>query len=78
VTAKERGLAIARVLEARFNLSVFEEWKRKDPQRWNSARNDMGRGIYGQAIREQARLQAVPDDQLAGEVAAIARASPVQ
>jgi len=78
VTAKERGLAIARVLEARFNLSVFEEWKRKDPERWNAARNDIGRGIYGQAMREKARLQAVPDDQLEGEFAALVRAAPFQ
>jgi hypothetical protein len=30
----------------------------------------MGRGIYGQAIREKRRLQTVPDDQLMAESAA--------
>lgn len=71
LTAKERGLAIARVLEARFSLSIFEEMKSKDPRRWHSDRNDMGRGIYGEAIREKRRLQAVPDDNLEAELAAI-------
>jgi hypothetical protein len=51
--------------------------KRKDTRRWNSKRNDMGRGIYGQAIREMRRLQAVPDEELNAESAAINRALPV-
>jgi hypothetical protein len=60
------------VLEARFSLTVFEEQKRKDPEGWNSARNAMGRGIYSQALREKARLEAVSDDLLEREFAAIA------
>ncbi len=71
LSAEQRGLAIARVLEARFSLSVFEEMKREDPRRWHADRNDMGRGIYGEAIREKRRLHSVPDDHLEAELAAI-------
>jgi hypothetical protein len=55
-------------VEARFSLSVFEEMKRKDPHAWKSRRNDMGRGIYAQAIREKRRLQQVSDDELRAEL----------
>jgi hypothetical protein len=71
LSASDRKLAIARILEARFSLSLFEEMKSNDTQRWNSTRNDIGRGIYGQAIRERLRLQAVPDGELNAESAAI-------
>jgi hypothetical protein len=68
----QRALDIRRILDARFSLSVFEEWQRSDPAWWDSARNDMGRGIYGEALRELARLQAASDDTLDAELAAIA------
>jgi hypothetical protein len=55
-------------VEARFSLSAFEEMKRKDPHAWKSRRNDMGRGIYAQAIREKRRLQQVSDDELRAEL----------
>lgn len=71
LSAGKRRVAIARIVEARFSLSIFEEMKRKDPRSWKSKANDMCRGIYAQAILEKQRLQAVPDDELRAESAAI-------
>jgi hypothetical protein len=69
----QRALEIRRILDARFSLSVFEEWRRRDPAGWGSARNDMARGLYGQALRELARLEAASDDTLDAELADLAR-----
>ena len=68
MTAGESAAAVERIVEARFSLSVFEEMKRKDARGWNSRRNDMGRGIYAQAMREKQRLQQVCDDELRAEL----------
>ena len=73
LSAVRRRAAIARIVEARFSLSIFEEMKRKYPRSWKSKANDMCRGIYAQAILEKERLQAVPDDELRAESAAISR-----
>jgi hypothetical protein len=70
LTTRARKRAIGEILEARFTLGAFEATRRNDPPYWASPRNDMGRGIYGQAIREKRRLQTVPDDQLMAESAA--------
>lgn len=70
MTADERRLAIRRILDARFSLSTFERM-RQDAAHWNSPRNDMARGLYGEAIREMQRLETAPDDHLAAEIAAI-------
>jgi hypothetical protein len=66
-----RALQIRRILDARFSLSGLEEWKKKDPAWWSSASNDMGRGIYEQAMREAQRLESVSDGALDAELAAI-------
>jgi hypothetical protein len=71
MTASERRLAIRRILEARFSLSAFERM-RQDAAHWDSPRNDMARGLYGEAMREMQRLEAAPDQHLAAEMAAIA------
>lgn len=68
---------IAEILEARFSLSAFEAARRADPAYWASARNDMGRGIYDEAMREKERLQALPDALLEAETAAIRNALQV-
>ena len=73
-TRKGRSHTIGEILEARFNVSAFEDIRRTNPGFWESPRNDMGRGIYGEAMREKQRLQSVPDEQLANEAAAIRRA----
>lgn len=67
-----RGLEIQRILDARFSLSGLEEWKRTDPTWWHSKSNDMGRGIYGEAMRERRRLEAATDRTIEAELAAIA------
>jgi hypothetical protein len=70
--AARRALRIRRILDGRFSLSALEEWKGNDPEWWNSTRNDMGRGLYGEAMREQRRLEAATEDELNAELAAIA------
>lgn len=70
--AAPRELRIRSILDRRFSLSALEEWKRNDPQWWNSARNEMGRGFYGEAMRELRRLEAVTEDELEAELAAVA------
>ena len=71
--AAQRALDIRRILDARFSLSAMEEWKRNDAGWWSSKRNDMGRGIYGQAMRQLRRLEAATDAVLDAELAAIRR-----
>jgi hypothetical protein len=67
-----RRLRIRRILDGRFSLSGLEEWKSNDPQWWNSTRNEMGRGLYGEAMRELRRLEAATEDELKAELDAIA------
>jgi hypothetical protein len=64
--------AIRRILDARFSLAALEASRNSDPVWWNSTRNDMGRGIYGEAMRESRRLEDVTDAELEAELAAIA------
>jgi hypothetical protein len=66
-----RAHEIRRILDARFSLSGLEEWKQKDPAWWISPSNDMGRGLYEQAMREAHRLESVSDGTLDAELAAI-------
>jgi len=69
----QRALEIRRILDAHFSLSIFDDWKRRDPAWWDSARNEIGRGIYGRAMRELERLESASDGDLDAELAAIAR-----
>jgi hypothetical protein len=69
--AAQRRRAIAAILEARFSISAFETLRRADPSYWSSPRNDMGRGIYGEAMREKERLQGASEAQLEAEIQAI-------
>jgi hypothetical protein len=69
----KRSLEIRRILDARFSLSALEESKRNDPRGWSARRNDMGRGIYAQAMRELRRLEAATDSELDAELFATAR-----
>ena len=70
LSLRERKHAIAGILEARFSVRAFEGIRRENPAYWASPRNDMGRGIYGQAMREKQRLSSVPDELLLAESAA--------
>ena len=71
LSLKARRHAITGIIEARFSVSAFEEVRRKDPRYWRSARNDMARGIYGEAMREKQRLAQVTDQELVAEAVAI-------
>lgn len=74
-TLKARRDAIGAILEARFSIAAFDKIRHADPAYWSSPRNEMGRGIYGEAMREKERLQAVTDRQLEAETRAIRTAS---
>ena len=72
-TAKDaREAAIRRILDARFSLAAFEASRNSDPVWWNSKRNDMGRGIYEEALRELRHLEDATDAEIEAELAAIA------
>jgi len=71
LTLRGRKRAIRAILEARFSVGAFEDIRRENAAYWASARNDMARGIYGEAMREKQRLAQVPDAQLVAEAAAI-------
>ena len=71
LSLRERRRAIGTILEARFSVRAFEEVQRANREFWDSPRNDMARGIYGEAMREKQRLAHASDAQLLAEIAAI-------
>ncbi|HUQ74054.1 MAG TPA: hypothetical protein VM183_04950 [Burkholderiales bacterium] len=73
LSLRGRKRAITAILEARFSVRAFDEVRRGNADYWNSKRNDMARGIYGEAMREKQRLATAPDEQLIAEVAAVQR-----
>ena len=70
LTLRARRRAITAILEARFSVRAFEDIRRENIGYWESPRNDMARGIYGEAMREKQRLAYASDDQLIAEIAA--------
>lgn len=62
---------IRKILEVRFSLTALQQWKDNDPQWWHSSANYVGRGLYGEALRERERLAAAPHEQLVAELAAV-------
>ena len=60
----QRTLEIRRILDARYSLSLFEQWKLGDPAWWDSSRNE-------RAMREQRRLESASDGELDAELDAI-------
>lgn len=68
LTLKERRHAILTIVEARFSVRAFDEVRRGNPGYWASARNDMARGIYGQAMRAKQQLLGASDTQLEAEL----------
>ena len=73
-----RGPAIRRIVDARFSMAALERSMNSDPVWWNSARNDMGRGIHGEAVRESRRLEDATDAELQAELAAITMRAQTQ
>ena len=68
---RERHGAITAILEARFSVRAYEDVRRTNTEFWDSQRNDMARGIYGEAMREKQRLATASDTQLLAEIAAV-------
>ena len=77
LSVRERRHAITAILEARFSVSAFEQVRRENPAYWRSARNDMARGIYGEAMRAKQHLVGANDEELEAELLDIARARRV-
>jgi hypothetical protein len=73
LSVRERRHAITTILEARFSVSAFEQVRRENPEYWNSARNDMARGIYGEAMRAKQLLVGASDEHLEAELLDVAR-----
>lgn len=71
LSLRERRHAIITIVEGRFSLSAFEAVRRDNPRYWASPRNDMARGIYGEAMREKQRLLGASDRQLEAELLAL-------
>ncbi len=74
MSLKARRHAITGIIEARFSVRAFEEVRRRNPQYWASPRNDMARGIYGEAMREKQRLLGASDELLESELLTISNA----
>jgi len=70
LTLRARKRAIAAILEARFSVRAFEDIRQQNAEYWGSSRNDHGRQLYGEAMREKQRLSYASDDQLIAEIAA--------
>jgi len=67
LSLKARRHAIIGIIEARFSVSAFEDVRRKNPEYWRSPRNDMARGIYGEAMREKQWLLGASETPLEDE-----------
>ena len=77
LSVRQRRHAITKILEARFSVSAFEQVRRENPEYWRSARNDMARGIYGEAMRAKQLLVVANDEALEARLLDIARARRV-
>jgi hypothetical protein len=69
LTLRQRHRAIGAILEARFSVRAYEDVRRANAEFWDSQRNDIARGIYGEAMREKQRLASASDAQLLAEIA---------
>ena len=76
LSVRARRQAITTILEARFSVSAFEQVRRENPEFWRSARNDMARGIYGEAMRAKQHLVGANDEELEAELLDIANRAP--
>jgi hypothetical protein len=57
-------------------VSAFEEVRRRNPRYWASPRNEMARGIYGQAMRAKQQLAGASDELIEAELLEIRIAPP--
>jgi hypothetical protein len=70
LSLRERKRAVNAIVEARFSVAAFEQVRHGNTEYWDSPRNDMARGIYGEAMREKQRLVQASDAQLLAEIVA--------
>ena len=66
---RERRRAIGAILESRFSVAALEQVRRASAEYWGSPRNDLARGIYGEAMREKQRPVGASDAQRRAEIA---------
>ena len=57
-------------------MAALDEVRRRNPEYWASPRNDMARGIYGQAMRAKQQLVGATDELLEAELLEIRVAPP--
>lgn len=69
LSAGARKLAIARIMEARFMLSAFEQVRDGHGAHWDSPGNSMARDVYRRAVERRERLIEASDAQLCAELA---------
>jgi hypothetical protein len=77
LSMRARRRAITTILEARFSVRAFEQVRRQNPGCWRSARNDVARGIYGEAMRAKQQLIGASDELIEAELLDIANRRPV-
>jgi len=70
-----RAFFIRKILDSRFNLSTLQERMDNDSEWWSS-RNEMDRGLYGEALRERQRLEAATEGELIAELTDIGALEP--
>jgi hypothetical protein len=69
LSAGARELAIARIMEARFMISAFEQVRDGAAAHWASPGNSIARAVYRRAMQERERLVEASDAQLCAELA---------
>jgi hypothetical protein len=63
-----RALFIRKILDRRFGLDALQKDKTGDPEWWSSGRNEIGRNLYEEAMRERERLESATEVELAAMV----------
>jgi len=71
LSAGARRLAIARIMEARFMLSAFEQIRDGAAEHWASPGNSTARDVYRRAMQQRERLIEASDAQLCAELAGL-------
>ena len=76
LSMRSRRHAITTILEARFSVRALEQVRRENPGYWRTARNDMARGIYREAMRAKQQLAGATDELLEAELLDLANRRP--
>ena len=76
LSVRSRRHAITTILEARFSVRALEHVRSENPEYWKSARNEMARNIYGQAMRAKQELAGASDELIEAELLDLANRRP--